>query len=248
MLCAAELDLRGKMQTSLTMRHSGSMFKKLVLPLVIAIITLLPAAGQEKKEAQEESKPQAEKKSPPTSALSEYGALLSRVKGGDLSIDFKQLRISWMESPERHAAKDTEKEEKSMLKAIQEKDYQKAIQNADVVLENEFVNLDAHRIEQIAYEELHKDEKSAFHKAVVQGLLRSIMDSGDGKSAKTAYVVISVHEEYIVLQVLGLRPSQQSVSHQDGHSYDVLEARKQGSDQTVKLYFNVDIPFKHYLN
>ena len=46
----------------------------------------------------------------------------------------------------------------------------------------------------------------------------------------------------------GLRPSKQSVLHQDSHSYDFLEAINPKSNATVKLYFNVDIPFKHYLN
>ncbi len=34
----------------------------------------------------------------------------------------------------------------------------------------------------------------------------------------------------------------------NGHSYDVLDVQKQGSKDSVKLYSNVDIPFKHYLN
>ena len=32
------------------------------------------------------------------------------------------------------------------------------------------------------------------------------------------------------------------------HSYDVLETKKQDSGSGVKLFFNVDIPFRHYLN
>jgi len=179
---------------------------------------------------------------------SEYATLLARVKNGDVSIDFKQLRLSYMESPERHQAKDTSKQKDDMMKAIKGKDYKQAIASADAVLESEFVDLDAHMAEQIAYRELQDEAKSEFHRAVGQGLLHSIMDSGDGKSPATAYVVISVHEEYIVLQVLGLRPSKQSVLHQDGHSYDFLQAVDPKSDATVKLYFNVDIPFKHYLN
>jgi hypothetical protein len=75
--------------------------------------------------------------------------------------------------------------------------------------------VDVHQVEQIAHRELREEERAGFHKAVVQGLLRSIMDSGDGKSTETAYIVISVHEEYVVLQVLGLRPSGQSVLHQE---------------------------------
>lgn len=206
------------------------MLKRTSASLILLLVTTLAA------HCQEEKKP------------SEYAGLLARVKSGDLSIDFKQLRFSYMESPERHQAKDTDDQKKAMFEALKKKDYAKALHNADVVLENEFVDLDAHRVMQIACEGLQDEQKAHFHEAVARGLLRSILDSGDGKSAATAYVVISVHEEYIVLQVLGLRPSGQSVVHIDGHSYDVLETKKQDSGASVKLYFNVDIPFRHYLN
>lgn len=206
------------------------MLKRTCTALILMLVATLAAY------CQQETKP------------SEYAALLARVKSGDLSIDFKQLRFSYMESPERHQAKDTDDQKKAMFEALKKKDYAKALHNADVVLENEFVDLEAHRVKQIACEGLQDEQKARFHEAVARGLLRSILDSGDGKSAATAYVVISVHEEYIVLQVLGLRPSGQSVVHLDGHSYDVLETKKQDSGAGVKLYFNVDIPFRHYLN
>lgn len=206
------------------------MLRKTYAVVVLLLVTTLAAY------CQEEKKP------------SEYAVLLARVKSGDLSIDFKQLRFSYMESPERHQAKDTDEQKKAMFEALKKNDYAKALHNADLVLENEFVDLEAHRVKQIACEALNDEQKAAFHQAVTRGLLKSILDSGDGKSAATAYVVISVHEEYIVLQALGLRPSGQSVVHLDGHSYDVLEAKKKDSGAGVKLFFNVDIPFRHYLN
>lgn len=183
----------------------------------------------------------------PKSKQSEYASLLARVQGGDLSIDFQRLRFSYMESPERHKAKDTSDEEKAMWQALNKKDFKKAIAAADVVLANEFVNLDAHFVEFQAYRGLEDAAKSDFHKSVFSGLLKSITGSGDGKSPETAYIVISTHEEYVVLGVLGLQPGKQSVMHEGGHSYDLLEAINQESKETVRLYFNVDIPFKHYL-
>ena len=178
---------------------------------------------------------------------SEYASLLARVQGGDLSIDFQRLRFSYMESPERHKAKDTSDEEKAMWQALNKKDFKTAVNKADVVLANEFVNLDAHFVEYRAYQGLEDAAKADFHKAIFSGLLKSITGSGDGKSPATAYVVISTHEEYVVLGVLGLQPGRQSVMHEGGHSYDLLEATNPQTKEVVKLFFNVDIPFKHYL-
>ena len=114
--------------------------------------------------------------------------------------------------------------------------------------EQEFVDMDAHFAEFIAYRELQDKPKADFHQAVFAALLRSITGNGDGKSTKTAYAVISVHEEYVVLRTMGLQPSKQSVVNENGHSYDRLETQSRETGATVVVYFNVDIPFKHYLN
>jgi hypothetical protein len=80
---------------------------------------------------------------------------------------------------------------------------------------------------------------------VFRGLIDSIRSSGDGKSPATAWVVISVDEEYAVLRALEFKPSGQSLLRQNGHSYDVMKAKNDdGTEQT--FYFNVDIPFEHY--
>jgi hypothetical protein len=206
-------------------------FKAAIFTLLLLVTT--PAAlGQDQ-----------DKNKSPNSA---YGALLARVQTGDLSIDFQKLRFSWMESSERHAARDTTDQEHSMFAALKAKDFKKAVADADMVLANEFVNMDAHFVEYLSYRELHEDQKAEFHHGVFRGLLQSITGSGDGKSLATAYVVISTHEEYVVLQVMGLKPGRQSLVHDGAHSYDLMEVTDE-SNHPVKLYFNVDIPFKHYL-
>jgi len=180
---------------------------------------------------------------PQASAPSPYAKLLERVKGGDLSIDFKQLRFSYMDSPEYDAAKDTENESKAMIDAMNAEDFATTIKNADVVLANDYVDMDA---ESIAHRQLHHDAQADFHKAVFTGLLRSITDSGDGKSEKTAYTVIRTHEEYVLLRVRGLVPGEQTLKTSGGHHYDVMEAKDPKTDASITLYFNVDVPIRHH--
>ncbi|HJX85521.1 MAG TPA: DUF4919 domain-containing protein [Candidatus Angelobacter sp.] len=179
---------------------------------------------------------------------SEYGVLTVKVKGGDLSIDFQKLRFSYMESPEYKQAKDTSAEDRLMWKAFNADDYKEAIKNADVILADEFVNMDAHYVEAVSYDKLQDTQKADFHRAVFMGLFKSITGSGDGKSPKTAYVVINTHEEYVLFRFMGLMPSQQSLLQVDGHSYDRMETKDRKTGEIVTLYFNVDIPMKHYLN
>jgi hypothetical protein len=177
---------------------------------------------------------------------SEYSTLLASLKAGNTNVDYARLRLSYMDSPERKEAKDTSDSEKAMMNAMNAKDFAKAIEQADIVLANEYVNLDAHLIEAVANRELGALEKADFHRAVFGGLVDSILKSGDGKSPKTAWVVISVHEEYVVLQVLGFTLSQQSLLHQDGHSYDEMKVKNEQDASEQTFYFNVDIPFKSY--
>jgi hypothetical protein len=176
---------------------------------------------------------------------SEYGTLLSKLKAGDTSIDFVRLRLSYLDSPEHKSAKDTSDEQKEMFQQLNSKDFKKALNDAEKVLAQEYVNMDAHFVAYACNQELGNQEKADFHRTVFRALINSIVHSGDGKSPQGAWVVISVHEEYVVLRALGFQPVQQRLMNQNGHSYDVMKVKDQnGAEQS--LYFNADIPMKMY--
>ena len=171
-----------------------------------------------------------------------YEALVEKVKSGDKSVDYKQLRLAYAASA--NSRPDTDSQKKAMTAALNSKNYPEALKNAEVVLASDFVDMDAHFAAYVAQRELNNAEQADFHKFVLRGLLDSIAHSGDGKSEKTAYQVIEVHEEYIVLRFMGLMPSTQSLSQKDGHSYDVMETVDPKTKEKVTLYFNVDIPME----
>jgi hypothetical protein len=174
---------------------------------------------------------------------SEYANLLSALKAGNTSIDYGRLRLSYVDSPERKQAKDTSAEEKAMSQDLQAKDFAAALKNAEVVLDSDYVNIDAHFVAFVAERELGDAAKAEFHRTVFRGLIDSIRNSGDGKSPEKAWVVISVDEEYVVLRTMGLRPSGQSLVMKNGHAYDVMKAKNEdGKEET--FYFNTDIPMK----
>jgi hypothetical protein len=187
---------------------------------------------------------------PPTVAAqnqpSEYATLLASLKSGNTAIDYTRLRLSYMDSPEYKAAKDVSKSEDAMSDALNKKDYPAALKDAEAVLDSNYVNIDAHYVALVANQEMGAMDKAEFHRTVFRGLINSIRNSGDGKSPETAWVVINVHEEYVILRVLGFRPSQQSLVNQNGHSYDVMKVKNAEDGTEQAFYFNVDIPFKHY--
>ncbi len=178
---------------------------------------------------------------------SEYGDLLARVKEGELSVDFQRLRFSYMESPERRAAKDVSQERAEMGRAIADRNFGRALELSEVVLKAAFIDIDGHLTACVANEELQQKWWSDYHKNVFGRLLDSILNWGDGQTAATAYKVISIQEEYAVLRVLGVTPARQSLHRADGHSYDVFSVKDDRSGEDMQVFFNVDIPMANYL-
>jgi hypothetical protein len=109
--------------------------------------------------------------------------------------------------------------------------------------------MDAHFAEYIAHSELKNADQAELHKFVLKALLKSITDSGDGATPETSFQVIEVHEEYVILQFMGVMglPESQSFLKKNGHSYDEIRFLDPKSKQPAVIYFNVDIPVKHGL-
>lgn len=70
------------------------------------------------------------------------------------------------------------------------------------------------------------------------GLLQSILASGDGKSPATAYKVISVKEEYATISHLGHKKISQRLLNQNNKAYDAIEV-KDDSGAELTIYFDV---------
>jgi len=170
-----------------------------------------------------------------------YESLLAQLKAGDTTIDFQALRYAYAETAQYHpygnggAAPDA-------FKALQAGDLDKALAEANEILATNYVSIDAHFVCAAVYNRRGDAVKAAFHKAIFQGLRDSIARSGDGKSPASAYVVISVDEEYAFLGIAGLRVTMQSLLHSDSGPVDamsVLDAQQNA--QTV--HFNISRPF-----
>ncbi len=92
-------------------------------------------------------------------------------------------------------------------------------------------------------------EKYRYHSFMASGLTESILDSGDGRSIETAYTVISTREEHAILKKLHLdNPVEQALIEDGDHFYDLICVTDVTGKDTLKLYFNIDIPYKSLTN
>jgi hypothetical protein len=168
----------------------------------------------------------------------EYQALLERVRKSDASVDFAKMRQLQTRLDDYSPYGDAEDHPFTLLKAGNVEGAQAL---ADRMLAQNYLDLEAHfAAAEIA--EKRKDEKAAaHHRYVIQGVLDSILKSGDGKSIKTAYVVVNISEEYALMGHLGLRVAGQSLIHDDdGHSYDLLRGEDAEGKPVREVYFNID--------
>lgn len=178
---------------------------------------------------------------PKTSAPDKYQTLLVRLKQGDTTVDFLELRRAYADSPEYTDSSDPD-ESKAMISAFNKKDYDQTIAHSKKVLEKCYLDIEAHQYAFLANREMHIPEEAEFHHRIAHGLIQAIFQTGDGKSPETAWEVLSTHEEYVMLHVLGLMPGSQSLMRAGKHSYDKLEAVDPKTEQRVGLYFNIDKP------
>lgn len=169
-----------------------------------------------------------------------YDAMVAKIRGGDLNVDFQALRFAFADATTGEARTADPKAHLAMLKLLNEKNFKEAIKIADSIHKVNFVDMNSHIVAAMAYGELKDAKKSKFHESVYLGLVNSILKDADGASTKTAYHVISVAEEYVLLNALELKRGTQETENADGSIFHVLTAADKATNESVKLYFNID--------
>jgi hypothetical protein len=174
-----------------------------------------------------------------------YQALVQRVKGGDLSIDFRLLRLACVRSS-LCEPRGTKADLGAMRRAVADHQPSKVVEIDERLIEQGYVNLEAHATAVQAYIQLNESAKAKFHLDVATALMRSIISTGDGKNKESAFEVICDREEYEVLTFLGLPYVGSGVvasvhTGQDGsHTYDRWEVQNPKTGQNAVVFFNID--------
>ena len=95
------------------------------------------------------------------------------------------------------------------------------------------VDILAQQITATALTKLGRAPEAQEHIRMYRGLVDSILASGDGRTPQTAFVVISIAEEYAILRVFQLKPARQALI--DG-GIDAITVENDG--RTATIYFN----------
>jgi hypothetical protein len=95
--------------------------------------------------------------------------------------------------------------------AFESKNFESVIALSDPLLAKCPIDIPTHYYRAFALGHTGRIEEGRVHYFWFEGLIKSILASGDGKTAETAYITISVAEEYYVLSYLGLKIKMQGL-------------------------------------
>jgi hypothetical protein len=171
-----------------------------------------------------------------------YHELAARLQSGDLSIDFRALRLACSGARDCEVRGNLE-DLGAKADALRREDWATARQVCEKLLSRGYADIETHADLAGVCAKLGDQTLADFQLMVVAGLMRSIRaNSGDTK--ETAIEVISRREIYAVMASLGLPYFGSNVSSRtfaDGaHQYTVMEARDPKTNQGRVLYFNLD--------
>jgi hypothetical protein len=118
--------------------------------------------------------------------------------------------------------------------ALDSSEWEAALSIAGPWVERCPVDIDGRLASAIALKQLGRALDAEEHVRWYQGLVAAVLATGDGRSAKTAFVVLSVPEEYAILRAFGLEPVRQALLE---GGIDQLTARDdQGAVHTLYFY------------
>jgi len=172
-----------------------------------------------------------------------YADLARKLRAGDTAVDYTTLRLAFADgSSYRPSIQCGDRQ--ALFQALHEKRYRDARQAAEEMLERCPLDLDAHLAAGVSFGELGVPEQADYHRRFVDGLVRSILASGDGKSLRSAMTVIDVQEEYVAVNALGLETVGQGLVSQGGRYYDEVQTLDPRTKAKGVLYFNLDRPMR----
>ena len=169
-----------------------------------------------------------------------YSEFVRQLEAGETNIDFLEFRESFLASEQfkksHNQSKFFDSLEQVMYVRMDEKDYQGVIATTIEMLSIDYTSMLAHKILRQTYEILDQPEKAEQYKSIQFGLLKSIVQNGDGKSCETAWPVIQIEEEYFILDMLEAELIEQSFETTNGLC-DKMVVKVEG--QTETYYFDV---------
>ncbi|WP_223608510.1 DUF4919 domain-containing protein [Chryseobacterium sp. OSA05B] len=134
-----------------------------------------------------------------------YEKLIFKYKGYPKSLDSIEAQYLYYGRNFRDDKVSTSDEQfKSLADAFKESNFDECIKQGKILYDKDPTNLDVLLVLLRAYDSKKDGSNFIHHLNQFRSLTESIKNSGDGTSEKTAYLVNSVGDEYILLNILNI--------------------------------------------
>lgn len=173
-------------------------------------------------------------------AKAKYDELTAQLKAGDTKIDWQALRIAGAVSgmsnyfvirPDYDLG----------FQYIRDGKYDDALVLGKKILDEDISSPFGYYLAFSAYRGLGQNESAEKERLILVDYFNSILNSGDGKSAKTAWFTVSVIEEkFFMKHCLAVSEKVQGLSVVDGHYFDSITA-VDGHGTESHIWFNTDL-------
>ncbi len=178
-----------------------------------------------------------------------YSNYVSDLEKGLIDIDYQDFRFSLLESEQFKVIIEQREEFRNLRNEMyvnaDSSDYQGVIDVTKKMLSIDYTSMLAHKFLRQTYEAIGDTVNAEKFKSIQFGLLKSIVDEGDGQSCETAWPVIQLSEERFLLDMLGAQQLRQSIYNKGGvcDKIDVLMA---GEEKTY--FFDASKIFEYRKN
>lgn len=170
-----------------------------------------------------------------------YSKTVMRLESGDTTIDYKAFRESFIESKQFIIAwgKSTmiDSLKKVIYKLKDDERNQEILGLVQQILSINYTDMEAQKILWFTYESLGDVGNQKKYHAIQMELLKSIVRNGDGKTCGTGWPVISIDEEYYILDALDAKALKQQIDQSDEGICDKIKTTSGDGERTY--YFDI---------
>ena len=168
----------------------------------------------------------------------EFEGLMKRFIEGDQSLTQDEVKTVYYGSyfSSNYDYADVSKE---LSEAFNADDYEKSLELCRAELSKSPTNMSLLFRGLVSAKEMEEDNEYEIYRTRLMQILDVVMNTGDGRSAKTAYKIIEVSDEYFIIYgVFGLNFKQQVLSG----NYDIMTVYSdEEPEQLIDLYFDITL-------
>jgi hypothetical protein len=170
----------------------------------------------------------------------DYAALITAAQEGDPGTDYTAMRQAYAMiadyDPYGRKTNDLIRDGEAAYVA---KDCKTALEKFRAAIALSFTLSDAHALSADCLEQAGDKAGEAREEAIAQGLFDSVIISGDGESPETAFHVVTLHEEGVILAIAGLHGTAQALLSTDHGPVDKISVVDPKTGQKSDIFFNV---------